>query len=340
MRIKHYILIFVFLAGCLLTTAQDVHFSQFMNAPLMINPACTGNSPYRVRSGMNYRNQWAKVTNSPFVTQSAFADVKLTPKKLKRDWIGAGTYFYNDKAGDGNLKTTKITLLASYNKAFNRTKNFFGGIGFGLGLANRSMDYTKLYFESQWVGYTFDQGQNSNEQLTENSFLYLDMNAGLFLKYAFEEKFEFHFGSSFLHVNRPHDEFTPESNRMGLHTNINAGMSIRITETFLIKPEVLYSFQKEADELLAGTLLAFQMEETFLYAGGWARSDRDIVVAVGLFTSGFRIMGSYDINTSPLQPMTKSRGGFELSVIKSFQLVDNSMGSKFKSKGGVPKFGY
>ncbi len=56
--------------------SQDLHFSQFMNSPLLTNPANTGFIPdgdYRL--GVNYRNQWASITAFPYKTMSAFGDV-------------------------------------------------------------------------------------------------------------------------------------------------------------------------------------------------------------------------------------------------------------------------
>ena len=38
--------------------AQDIHFSQFYNAPLTVNPALTGRIPGSYRVVINYRNQW------------------------------------------------------------------------------------------------------------------------------------------------------------------------------------------------------------------------------------------------------------------------------------------
>ena len=39
--------------------SQDLHFSQFMNNPMLTNPANTGFNPdYDYRVGGSYRNQW------------------------------------------------------------------------------------------------------------------------------------------------------------------------------------------------------------------------------------------------------------------------------------------
>ena len=42
--------------------AQDVHFSQFYAAPLLVNPAQTGNFSGTARVGANYRDQWGSIT--------------------------------------------------------------------------------------------------------------------------------------------------------------------------------------------------------------------------------------------------------------------------------------
>ncbi len=72
----------LFIAYCLLPIAclqaQDLHFSQFFNSPLVTNPANTGFIPdadYRI--GANYRNQWSSVMSVPYKTVSAFGDAQV-----------------------------------------------------------------------------------------------------------------------------------------------------------------------------------------------------------------------------------------------------------------------
>ena len=68
--------------------SQDLHFSQFMNSPLLTNPANTGFIPdgdYRL--GVNYRNQWASITAFPYKTMSAFGDVQLMQNSENTGWL-------------------------------------------------------------------------------------------------------------------------------------------------------------------------------------------------------------------------------------------------------------
>ena len=41
----HFILLLVFVAAMLQSNAQDLHFSQYFNAPILVNPANTGFNP-------------------------------------------------------------------------------------------------------------------------------------------------------------------------------------------------------------------------------------------------------------------------------------------------------
>ncbi|MBI4646955.1 MAG: PorP/SprF family type IX secretion system membrane protein [Bacteroidia bacterium] len=317
--------------------AQDIHFSQYLNAPLLLNPSLTGNSDYIIRSGLNYRNQWSSFT-VPFITQSAYADGMLQPKKLKNDWLGVGGVFYNDQAGDGNLKTTKGILFGSYTKSFNRVKTFYGGVGLGIGFANRSLNYSRLYFESQWIGYRFDTYKETGEHISDESFFYFDMNAGCFMKYIQPKRFEFHIGASFNHLNQPYNKFYSYRQRMGMKTVVHCGMTIIINEQIYLKPDVMFTYLKKTDELVAGALFSYKLDESFLYLGCWTRTGRDIIHVAGFYYAGFRLLASYDINVSDLTVASRQRGGFEISLTKCFFLADNMMGTKFKAKGGVPKF--
>ena len=91
------------------TYSQDLHFSQFMNSPLFINPANTGFIPdgdYRM--GINYRNQWSSVMTIPYNTMSVFGDVQLMQNHDNTGWLGLGGLILHDEAGSGHLTSTKI----------------------------------------------------------------------------------------------------------------------------------------------------------------------------------------------------------------------------------------
>src|ERR1700744_455241 len=99
--------------GCMLLGAfavegQDLHFSQWMNSPLLTNPANTGFIPdadYRL--GANYRNQWSSLMSVPYQTFSVWGGAQVFRDKIKNGWLGLGGVLLRDDAGAGTLTSTE-----------------------------------------------------------------------------------------------------------------------------------------------------------------------------------------------------------------------------------------
>ena len=68
------ILSFILAVGA---NAQDIHFSQFYNAPLKLNPGNAGAFRGDLRVISNYRNQWSSI-NSAFKTYGFSVDVPVS----------------------------------------------------------------------------------------------------------------------------------------------------------------------------------------------------------------------------------------------------------------------
>ena len=54
------------------TKGQDYRYSQFYNAPLLLNPALTGEPKTDYRLNANYKNQWSSVTDGFKTTAASF----------------------------------------------------------------------------------------------------------------------------------------------------------------------------------------------------------------------------------------------------------------------------
>ncbi len=75
MKLYKIVCLALLISGSVLQ-AQDIHFSQYNQAPLALNPALTGLNACDWRATLNYRNQWASVT-IPYVTYAASLDLPL-----------------------------------------------------------------------------------------------------------------------------------------------------------------------------------------------------------------------------------------------------------------------
>jgi len=89
MRTKRTLLAFATSCLAFFSQAQDIHFSQINETPLLINPANAGLG-CDMRAILNYRTQWSSVT-TPYKTFAASYEVKLLKKSRKGTWGWAFT---------------------------------------------------------------------------------------------------------------------------------------------------------------------------------------------------------------------------------------------------------
>ena len=152
--------------------SQDIHFSQFDNTPALINPALIGEINGKGRFILNYRNQWKSVTKKSYRTYAFSSDFSFLKDKLS-----AGVFFYNDKAGDGNLSTTQIDLSAAVKIRF--SKFDYIKLGLQAGWSQKHIDINNLTWNSQYDGMTIDPNLPSGEPNYKASYGYLDIAAGM-----------------------------------------------------------------------------------------------------------------------------------------------------------------
>src|SRR6187431_476423 len=86
--------------------AQDIHFSQFFEAPLLRNPSLAGifSGDYRVQAV--YRDQWNSVTTA-YKTVSLNGEYKM-PVGTANDFVTVGLQLLQDRAGTVSWVSTHI----------------------------------------------------------------------------------------------------------------------------------------------------------------------------------------------------------------------------------------
>lgn len=124
--------------------SQDPTFSQFYANPLYLSPSFAG-ATEEYRFGLNYRNQWPSIPKSIFHTYSISFD-----KAMPNFNSGIGVLATYDVAGSGNLSTTNIGLLYSYD--FSITKEWHIRPGVNFKFYYLGLDIYKLIFNSQLSG--------------------------------------------------------------------------------------------------------------------------------------------------------------------------------------------
>jgi len=348
MRSFTKIVSFIVCALCLAPCAfgQDLHFSQFMNSPLLTNPANTGFLPegdYRL--GINYRNQWASVMTIPYKTMSAFGDVQVLQNDNNNGWVGVGGVILRDVAGSGNLTSTKVYGSVAYHQMLNLGSLL--SLGFNAGWANKRINTANLTFPSQWNGKFFDVKQTGlAPQLDRNSISYLDIQAGMNYAYFPDENTYFNAGFSTAHLNRPRESFFDQKsgvdNRIPVRHTAFINGSFKLNDQWIVNPNSYVSLQAKSYEWLIGANAHYNLSgdgKNVLIGGLYYRSGDAIIPMIGLGFKDYNFTFTYDATVSTLKNYNGSRGAFEFSLVKQ-GVFDSYNGNRRQSMCPSFKGGY
>src|SRR5882757_3207500 len=126
-RLKYCLLIFLLFLQ-IIAKAQDIHFSQFFETPLLRNPALAGIFTGDFRIQMVYRDQWRSVTDG-YKTGSLNGEYKLPVGKAD-DFLTFGGQFLFDRAGTASLTQISILPVLNYHKSLSGDRNRYLSLGF------------------------------------------------------------------------------------------------------------------------------------------------------------------------------------------------------------------
>jgi len=319
---KEMLLVAVCIMQYSMMHAQDLHFSQYFNTPLLVNPANTGFAPdVDWRAGINYRNQWASITPNPYKTMSAWGDVQLFNNRFPDGWVGLGATLLKDVAGSGSLSATRGFASIAYHQLLG-LKSLLSG-GFNVGFINKRIDISKLTFDNQWNGKFFDVTAPSGESFAANSVTYLDMQAGL--NYAFfpSENAYLNAGFSAMHLNRPKESFFAEEfedTRLEPRLTIFLNGSFKLNNQWIVNPNVYVSKMGTVYETVAGLNAHYNLSgdgHSQLIGGLYVRLKDALIPMIGYQWNDLAITINYDATSSSLGTYNQTRGAYELSIVKT-----------------------
>ncbi len=345
MRNVYLVTLFAFVIGSGNLFAQDIHFSQFYQAPLHLNPAMTGVMECTQRLTANYRNQWASVIKNEFQTFSASYDMKIPTAQY--DYFGVGLSLWGDQAGSGRFSTYQARLSGSYSKYMggNRNESHYLVVGADAAISQRSLNFSKLLWGTQHDGQGgVDPGLPSLETLDEDNFIYADMSVGLLWFSRLDDNLNFYLGGAAGHINRPKQSFFNDNDvKLYSKYTIHGGAELGLNDNVSFLPGFVFLFQGPSFQLNAGTSARFYLNgssnssESFQF-GAWARLVNHyewglnqeippvategnalgldaIILSARFDYDNYGIGFSYDINVSDLKTASNSKGSFEFSLI-------------------------
>ena len=324
MKKTSVLLIFILLTCRILSYGQDPQFSQFFSSPLNINPALTANINADWRIISNLRDQWIGPA-SPYLTGTVSFDTKLFQNKIinvedKPNTFGIGGMLMMDHAMQGIARNFYASANLSYNiKLLEGTINTHRfGIGFGTIYADKYVDFSRLDFEEQWVGYGFNTNLPTGEAALSNMKPYFSISSGAVYTIS-SEKSNFDIGVAGFHLNTPKQTFLEDENqelvvRRVFHANYERFLN---NETVLNTAGV-YQYQGGAEYFSIGGGLGYFLNgqaNTLLNVGVWYWSRNAIIPYVGIAYKDMQFGFSYDITTSKLNQAARKPNTWEVSII-------------------------
>jgi type IX secretion system PorP/SprF family membrane protein len=304
---------------------QDPTFSQFYANALYLSPSFAGATP-EYRFALNYRNQWPAVPGV-FHTYSISFD-----KAMPNFNSGFGILATYDVAGSGNLSTTNIGLLYSYDFNINKTWHIRPGINFKfyyLGL-----DINKLIFNSQITGSGTSPAVSPPpfDNVADVDFA----SSALFYN---ERTWA---GFTFDHLLTPKTSFYGNDATVPVKFNFYGGTQIlkqtRLRQKMQDILSIAVNFQKQG-KFYQSDLGLYYYKDPLIF-GLWYRgipfatsqAGDAIIGLVGIKTSQLHIGYSYDFTISNL--ISSTGGAHEISLVYEFNNL--SIGQRQKRIRAIP----
>ena len=316
-----------------ITYCQDIHYSQFHNAPFNINPALTGVSRGDIRVMGNFRSQWRSVPVD-YQTYTLAADMQFIERYYREGFFAGGIVLSQDISGISRLRTLNLGLSGSYIKKLD--PHVYASMGLQLSANQRGFQLSELTFDNQYNENrgVFESNRPTGENLNRNNNFFFDVAAGFNIRFQsndnaalvdqLEKRSKLDIGLGIAHINMPDQSFIGEENsRLAMRISPYVQGRLKITDDIDLIGNFLGQFQDPYKELLAmggvtfhlsrklGRQLAVQLD--FGYRFNDAFGDA-YYPGLEVFYNGWRVGFSYDANVSGFDIATDGRGGPELSI--------------------------
>ncbi len=317
MKGKLYIF-FIALIYHLLIKGQDIHFSQFYNSPMNLNPALSGMFDGDYRFILNQRTQWRSVT-VPYRTFGISAEIK---NALEKQRINGALSMYYDRAGDSKLSTFILAPVVS--KMFHlKDSTHYLSAGIQPVFTQLSIHYDELYFDEQYNGSYYDNSLPVTETFQRQARAYFNLNTGMAYRYFKGLRRQVTAGYAWYNLLKPKQSFFNQNDvRLYVRKMLYVAATWQINNDFDVLPRILYASQHNFREFIFGGLLKYYLRKgdyKAAYFGLFYRNKDAGYLAAGLDYRQWHFQLSYDVNMSKLVPASRSRGGLEIGVIYIFE---------------------
>ncbi len=322
--------------------SQDIHFSQFFEAPLLRNPALAGLFSGDMRFQSIFRTQWQSVT-VPYKTGSLNGEYKL-PVGKREDYMTVGAQIIYDRAGSVALTSTHFLPVINYHKSLSAERNTYLSLGFMGGIVQRRLDRSKITTNSQFDGNSYNENYGDGETFSKPSYAYFDGTVGLSFSTQVGQNADdnFFLGAAYHHFNKARNIsfYSNVENEMTPKWVLSSGIRMSAGDFSYMTLHTDYSMQGSYTEFITGLMYSLKLDDMeapnkLIHAGAMLRWKDAIIPMVKAEFRPFAISVSYDANYSQLKSASRGRGGFEMGI-SYVKYLDRSNSSLNASR--CPKF--
>jgi type IX secretion system PorP/SprF family membrane protein len=314
-------LVVLILMSSLRSGAQDIHFSQFFNAPMALGPGSIGVFDGDHRMHGIFRQQWRAVT-TPYRTFGLGGDTRSFAGVEK---LAMSAWVFNDRAGDSRLNQFHMSLGASWTERLGTDGHQSITFGVQGGFTSLSLDPGGMSFDTQYNGFFYDPDLATGENFDRQGLMHPDVHAGIVFRHAPAPRQQIQAGFNLFNITRPQIGFllTPAA-PLDRRASAHVIAQFPIGATLDVLPMARYMAQGTFNELALGANLRHIMLDRYgllraVQLGLHYRAADAGYVFAGLEYDDWTFGISYDLNVSDLVPASRHRGAIEFSAIRIFR---------------------
>ncbi len=332
-----------------MVNAQWVGFTQYYNAPLVLNPAMTS-----LQKDMYVAANYKSRMNGeiPFETQQVAGIYPIIKRGAQVSHLGGvGLSVMRDNAGSadfgGELNRLSANVSFSYNQKLDRYGAHYATAGLQLGFVQTAIgNINNEIWRSQilWDGTNFMELRPTGVREQQAMFV---ANAGFFYiynsknsRFRSQKNIKIYAGGAFQNINRPNQSFTFDQRFPApLVTRFHGGTDVDLTTKIEMSLGALYANYSGINQINAGANFSYKTlykstsrATTNLIkftVGGWYRVGDMYTALIGGSFANVNVMFSADINGSPEDYLGSGQQAYELSI--SYNIVRARRNQKFSS---------
>ncbi len=307
----------------LVSYSQDIHYSQFFNSPLNLNPALTGVFAGEQRLSGNYKSQWASVPVD-YNTFTLEYDRNFAASDTSNFFSLGGIINY-DQAGAVSLNLVNLSLNASYSLRLSDHSYLTPGVQ--VGLHSRSYDRDKVTTGNQWNG-EFQDPSIPAEALVNDGIRFFDVSAGLNYHRQTSYRDFFDLGVGLFHITTPDQSFSGGATESNLSQRLSLyGLSsFEVADKLDVLLNATFQNQGEYQEILVNAQgkIYLDKDNTALFLGLGYRVGDAWYPMIALQYNNIYVGFNYDVNFSGFSEKTSNKGGPEFSFRYMIYNVPNA----------------